>query len=381
MATGKASGVVAIDVDGVEGRASLADLERQGLTLPATLTVTTGRTDGGEHRYYLQPAGVDVRNDQSGKIGPHIDVRGTGGFVVFPPSMHASGKQYRSIDPSVPVAVLPGWVVDRLTARRPMTAATAHVAPRAVDWLWEPYIPARMLTMISGDPGAGKSYLALAVGADLTLGRLLHGSACAPSNVLYLTAENPMAEVVRPRFDLLGGDPARLFLLKGTLWAEDGEEQRGAITLADVQILDKAISETHARLVIVDPIQSYLGAGVDLHRSNETRPVLDGLAKLAEKHGCAILLLRHLSKQSGGKAIHRGLGSIDFSGAVRSEMLAGSLPDDPEARALVHIKSNVGPYGRTRGYQIDNQGHFAWTGDSAITAEELLAAPSDLGTC
>jgi hypothetical protein len=439
MATGKASGVVAIDVDGVEGRASLADLERQGLTLPATLTVTTGRTDGGEHRYYLPPAGVDVRNDQSGKIGPHIDVRGTGGFVVFPPSMHASGKQYRSIDPSVPVAVLPGWVVDRLTARRPMTAATAHVgqqvfehphrtphltkeigamirrgwpveiieqtaikineaqnspplveakviktvrdmtrqykdqgversradsapeelrpdliclatvAPRAVDWLWEPYIPARMLTMISGDPGAGKSYLALAVGADLTLGRLLHGSACAPSNVLYLTAENPMAEVVRPRFDLLGGDPARLFLLKGTLWAEDGEEQRGAITLADVQILDKAISETHARLVIVDPIQSYLGAGVDLHRSNETRPVLDGLAKLAEKHGCAILLLRHLSKQSGGKAIHRGLGSIDLSGAVRSEMLAGSLPDDPEARALVHIKSNVGPYGRTRG--------------------------------
>ena len=259
---------------------------------------------------------------------------------------------------------------------RPDLICLATVAPQAVDWLWEPYIPARMLAMISGDPGAGKSYLALAVAADLTLGRLPHGSICAPSNVLYLTAENPTAEVVRPRFDLLGGNAARLFLLKGTLWAEDGEDQRGAITLADVLILDAAISETRARLVIVDPIQSYLGAGVDLHRSNQTRPVLDGLAKLAEKHGCAVLLLRHLSKLNGGKAIHRGLGTIDLSGAVRSEMLAGSLPDDSEARALVHIKSNIGPYGRTRGYRLDSQGRFTWTGESAITAEELLAAPS-----
>jgi Bifunctional DNA primase/polymerase, N-terminal len=118
LATGEASGVVAIDIDGVEGRASLANLQRQGLILPATLTVTTGRTDGGEHRYYRMPTGVDLRNDQSGKIGPHIDVRGTGGYVVIPPSIHPSGKQYRFIDPDVPIAELPGWVIERLTAHR-----------------------------------------------------------------------------------------------------------------------------------------------------------------------------------------------------------------------------------------------------------------------
>jgi hypothetical protein len=105
--------------------------------------------------------------------------------------------------------------------------------------------------------------------------------------------------------------------------------------------------------------------------------VLDGLAKLADKHRCAILLLRHLSKQSGGKAIHRGLGSIDLTGAVRSEMLAGSLPDDPEARALVHIKSNIGAYGPTLGYLIDGEGRFAWTGRSEITASQMLEAPSN----
>jgi hypothetical protein len=132
LATGTGSGVVVIDVDGAEGRAALADLERQGFTLPVTLTVTTGRTDGGEHRYYRQPSGVDIRNDQSGKIGAQVDVRGTGGFVVCPPSVHASGKQYRFIDPNAPVADLPGWVIKRLTVRPPMTIATAQTSPQPV---------------------------------------------------------------------------------------------------------------------------------------------------------------------------------------------------------------------------------------------------------
>jgi putative DNA primase/helicase len=132
LATGTVSGLVVIDIDGAEGRASLANLEREGLTLPATLTVTTGRTDGGEHRYFRSPSGVDIRNDQSGKIGAHVDVRGTGGFVVCPPSIHASGKQYRFIDPSAPVADLPAWIVNRLTVRPPMPTATTQAGPQAV---------------------------------------------------------------------------------------------------------------------------------------------------------------------------------------------------------------------------------------------------------
>ena len=132
LATGTASGLVVIDVDGAEGRASLADLERQGFTLPATLTVTTGRTDGGEHRYYRLPSGVDIRNDQNGKIGAHVDVRGTGGFVVCPPSIHAGGRQYHFIAPSALVADLPGWVIERLTVRPPMPTATAQASSQAV---------------------------------------------------------------------------------------------------------------------------------------------------------------------------------------------------------------------------------------------------------
>jgi hypothetical protein len=110
---------------------------------------------------------------------------------------------------------------------------------------------------------------------------------------------------------------------------------------------------------------------------------MDSLAKLAEKHDCAFLLVRHLSKQTGGKAIHRGLGSIDLTGAVRSELLAGCLPDDPESRALVHSKTNIGPVGRTLGYTIsgdeNGEAQFIWTGESMITAADLLAAPSGPG--
>jgi hypothetical protein len=126
LATGTVSDLVVIDVDGAEGRASLASLERQGLTLPVTLTVATGRAEGGEHRYYRPPSGVEIRNDQSGKIGPRIDVRGTGGFVVCPPSIHASGKQYRFLDSSVPVATLPAWIVERLTVRAPLPGPTVQ---------------------------------------------------------------------------------------------------------------------------------------------------------------------------------------------------------------------------------------------------------------
>ncbi len=458
--TGPESGILVLDVDGKTGEESLIDFERRGFHWPDTLTVRTG--GGGQHLYFKWPEGASVRNS-AGKIAPGLDIRGQGGYVVAPPSLHASGARYEINEAAIPPVCTPEWLLSHIQAQtslqdresasvagavvehpnrtphltslagtmnkrgmdpaaieaallvenaakcspplpagkvraiardiparypnpksesevkpavEPDLLCLADVEARPVDWLWEPFIPMRMLSMISGDPAAGKSFIALAVAADLSRGRLRDGRIVDPASTLYLTCENPAAECVRPRFDSLGGDPALLTLLQGTRFAVDGEEHRGTVSLGDIRTLDAAIVQTHARLVIVDPLQSYFGAHVDLHRSNETRPVLDGLAKLAEARGCAILLIRHLSKQSGGKAIHRGLGSIDLSGAVRSEMLAGSLPDDPDTRALVHIKSNVGRIGHTLGYSIDGQGRFSWTGESAITAADLLAAPA-----
>jgi RecA-family ATPase len=145
------------------------------------------------------------------------------------------------------------------------------------------------------------------------------------------------------------------------------------VKLTDIQLLHDSLQRTKARFLIVDPIQSYLGAEVDAHRSNETRPVLDGLARLAEEHHACILLVRHFAKSPTGRAIHRGLGSIDLTGAVRTELHAGTVDDQ---RAMAQAKSNLGQLGKSLGYAIEGDGSFRWTGESEFTAGDFQEAES-----
>jgi len=245
----------------------------------------------------------------------------------------------------------------------------ASIAPQRVLWLWELYLPAGMLSLLSGDPGCGKTYMGLAVAASLSLGKIpASGESCEPTSTVYLSRENDPARVVRPRFDLLGGDASRLHLL--------GQDR--PVTLSNLSELDAALATTGARLMVIDPIQSFLGAEIDAHRANETRPVLDGLARLAQERQCCILLLRHLAKSNTGRAIHRGLGSVDFTGAVRTELLAGSAADDPESRALVMLKSNLGRFAPSLAYRIDSSG-FRWLGNTNLRASDVLAAEMPRG--
>jgi hypothetical protein len=259
-------------------------------------------------------------------------------------------------------------------ARRPELLPLSQVQARDIDWFWKPYLAKGMLAMLSGDPGAGKTFIALAIAAAATTGRVPYTQEpCKPANVLYLSIENSAECVLRPRFDALGGDPARLQLLKGFVTGTGDAVARGAVWLSDQTLLRAALNETKPALVVVDPIQSYLGKEVDAHRSNETRPVLDGLACLAEEFRCCILLVRHLTKSQTGRAIHRGLGSIDLTGAVRTELLAGTSADGTQQRAIVQIKNNLGQFGESLGYEIKD-GIFRWTGKSELTAASLFAA-------
>jgi len=145
------------------------------------------------------------------------------------------------------------------------------------------------------------------------------------------------------------------------------------VSLADTNEIETSITETQARLVVIDPLQSFFGASVDIHCSNETRPILDGLSKMAEKHDCAMLIVRHLSKGQSGRAIHRGLGSIDITGAARSEIVAAPHPSDSSRRVMAHAKSNLGKYGDSLEFEISCDGQFHWLGKSELTANELLA--------
>ena len=233
-----------------------------------------------------------------------------------------------------------------------------------VDWLWKPYLPFGKLSVLQGNPGEGKTYFAMHLAAACTNGKLLPNmERMEPFNVIYQTAEDGLGDTVRPRLIEAGADLDRVLVI------DDSDVQ---LTLSDERI-EKAIIENNARLVIIDPIQAYLGADVDMNRANEVRPIFMRLGQVAQRTGCAILLIGHLNKAAGMQSLQRGLGSIDIAAAVRSVMFIGKLKHDPTMRILTHEKSSLAPPGLSLAFSLGDEGGFRWVGEYDITADEMLS--------
>jgi len=239
----------------------------------------------------------------------------------------------------------------------------AEVEPETVSWLWLPYIPLGKLTLLEGDPGIGKSWVSLAIATAVSLGTGLPGTeAIGSASVVLASAEDGLGDTIRPRLDAMGADVRNVHAIKGALDFGNG----------GLVILEGYIEQVNPALVIIDPLVAYIGAGVDIHRANETRAVMAKLAEIAEKHGCAILAVRHLTKGGTLKPIYRGLGSIDFAAACRSVLMAGCDPENEQKRGIVQIKSNLAPKGQAIGFEL-RDGGFYWTGESDLTAARILA--------
>ena len=233
-----------------------------------------------------------------------------------------------------------------------------------VDWLWKPYLPFGKLSVLQGNPGEGKTYFAMHLAAACTNGKLLPNmERMEPFNVIYQTAEDGLGDTVKPRLIEAGADLDRVLVI------DDSEVQ---LTLSDERI-EKAIIKNNARLVIIDPIQAYLGADVDMNRANEVRPIFMRLGQVAQRTGCAILLIGHLNKAAGMQSLQRGLGSIDIAAAVRSVMFIGKLKHDPTMRILTHEKSSLAPPGVSLAFSLGDEGGFRWVGEYDITADEMLS--------
>ena len=233
-----------------------------------------------------------------------------------------------------------------------------------VEWLWKPYLPFGKLSVLQGNPGEGKTYFAMHLAAACTNGKLLPNmERMEPFNVIYQTAEDGLGDTVKPRLIEAGADLDRVLVI------DDSEVQ---LTLSDERI-EKAIVENNARLVIIDPIQAYLGADVDMNRANEVRPIFMRLGQVAQRTGCAILLIGHLNKAAGMQSLQRGLGSIDIAAAVRSVMFIGKLKHDPTMRILTHEKSSLAPPGVSLAFSLGDEGGFRWVGEYDITADEMLS--------
>ena len=233
-----------------------------------------------------------------------------------------------------------------------------------VKWLWKPYLPFGKLSVLQGNPGEGKTYFAMHLAAACTNGKLLPNmERMEPFNVIYQTAEDGLGDTVKPRLIEAGADLDRVLVI------DDSEVQ---LTLSDERI-ERAIIENNARLVIIDPIQAYLGADVDMNRANEVRPIFMRLGQVAQRTGCAILLIGHLNKAAGMQSLQRGLGSIDIAAAVRSVMFIGKLKHDPTMRILTHEKSSLAPPGVSLAFSLGDEGGFRWVGEYDITADEMLS--------
>ena len=233
-----------------------------------------------------------------------------------------------------------------------------------VEWLWKPYLPFGKLSVLQGNPGEGKTYFAMHLAAACTNGKLLPNmERMEPFNVIYQTAEDGLGDTVKPRLIEAGADLDRVLVI------DDSDVQ---LTLSDERI-EKAIIENNARLVIIDPIQAYLGADVDMNRANEVRPIFMRLGQVAQRTGCAILLIGHLNKAAGMQSLQRGLGSIDIAAAVRSVLFIGKLKHDPTMRILTHEKSSLAPPGVSLAFSLGDEDGFRWVGEYDITADEMLS--------
>ena len=240
-----------------------------------------------------------------------------------------------------------------------------------VEWLWYPYIPFGKVTILQGNPGEGKTYFSMQLCAACTNHKELPNmEEIEPFNVIYQTAEDGMADTIKPRLIEAGADMDRVMVIDDT---ED------PLTLSDERI-EKAIIQNNVRLMIIDPLQAFIGADVDMNRANEVRPVFRRLGQIADATGCAIVLIGHLNKSTGTSSTYRGLGSIDITAAVRSILFIGKVRKDPTTRVLLHEKSSLAPPGETLAFHLGDDQGFRWIGAYEITADELLNGSEGIKT-
>ena len=239
----------------------------------------------------------------------------------------------------------------------------SEIQSQEVAWLWFPFIPYGKLTIVQGDPGDGKTTLALNIAAKLSKGEGLDSKMklTEPLNVIYQSAEDGLADTVKPRLETAGANCENISVI---------DESIKSLSMIDER-LEEAVIRTKAKLLILDPIQAYLGGGMDMNRANEARDMTKKLATLAEKYQCAIVLVGHMNKAAGNKAVYRGMGSIDFFAVARSVLLVGRVEGEANIRAVVQIKNNLAAFGHPKAFELSEDG-FHWLGDYEITADEVL---------
>lgn len=258
----------------------------------------------------------------------------------------------------------------------------ADVTPAPIEWLWPNRIALGKVTLIAGDPGLGKSLLTLTLASHVSRGKPwpVDDATCPCADVLLLSAEDDVADTIRPRLDAAGADPRRVRVLEAVFdISANGDRVRRLPNLArDIERLDEVLSRGTYGLVIVDPVSAYLG-GVDTHQNAHLRAVLAPLAELATHYKVAIVCVSHLTKGSGTSALYRTTGSIAFVAAARAAYVVTRDKEDETRRLVLPIKNNLAEDQTGLAYRVkakNGVAYLAWEDKPVtISADEALAPP------
>src|SRR5215217_2689958 len=254
----------------------------------------------------------------------------------------------------------------------PIGTLLAEVQAETVEWLWERRIPLGKITVLDGDPDNGKSVLTTDLAARVTTGRTMpygFGKTFPQAGVVILSAEDGVADTIRPRFDAAGGNPSKVVIL--------GNDDPFGIP-EDLPKLGRAIERVGARLVVIDPIMAFLGENINSNSDKDVRSALKPLKQLAERTGAAIVIVRHLNKSPGGNVLYRGGGSIGIIGAARSGLVVAPHPTDEGLRVLASQKHNLSTPPESLAYQVTSAPHnphaavIDYKGVTEMNAKDIL---------
>jgi hypothetical protein len=257
----------------------------------------------------------------------------------------------------------------------------SDIEPVDIQWLWPNRIPVGRITLLVGLPGKGKSLLAIDAAARVSNGTPWpDGSHCPNGSAILITAEDNPNDTIRPRLDAAGADVSRVGLLSMVNRRDaQGKPTKTPFTLADVEELEKELSRLpDCKLVVIDPIGSFLGSNTDAHRDNEVRAVLTPVAALAEKHGVAVLVVAHRRKSFGTLADDMALGSRAFTALARAVWHVTPDPDNKARRLFLPGKNNLAPEGHGSAFTIwGDPPALSWEDTPVLmNADDCLAAES-----
>ena len=241
----------------------------------------------------------------------------------------------------------------------------SEVKVREIEWLWYPYIPFGKITVVQGDAGDGKSTFVLNLAAMLSQGQPMpftDGTGQPPINIIYQSSEDDADDTIVPRFISAGGDLERLLFIS---------EKERYLSFSDERLI-QAVRQTGARLVVLDPLSAYIGEETGINAANEVRRQFRPLIEIAREQRCAVLIVHHMNKAIGQKAINRAVGSVDIVGAARSVLLVARTDrEHPDERIMAQVKCNVGPTGSAIVFSVGG-GAVQWLEETARTADEVL---------